>query len=156
MAGQAEEKIRFLVQDAAGFSPGGSKTVRRGPAGPEPEVGRVYEGCVITGVHPFGCFVELMPGRCAPPPPTHTRHTPRRYARAGPGAGCAPCAAGCGEGVENAAGTGVKRWGRPACGALLGTKEVSDVQVYRKALSVHGHGAHPAGLVLEAAGGRAG
>ena len=75
MAGQAEEKIRFLVQDAAGFSPGGSKTVRRGPAGPEPEVGRVYEGCVITGVHPFGCFVELMPGRCAPPPPhTHASH----------------------------------------------------------------------------------
>ncbi len=59
---QAEDKIRFLVQDAAGFA-GGSKTMRRGPSGPEPEVGRVYEGCTITGVHPFGCFVELMPGR---------------------------------------------------------------------------------------------
>ena len=66
-----EDKIRFLVQDAGGFSAGGSKTMRRGPGGAEPEVGRVYEDCAITGVHPFGCFVELMPGRCrcpAPPP----------------------------------------------------------------------------------------
>ena len=29
----------------------------------EAEVGKVYEDCSIVGVHPFGCFVELFPGK---------------------------------------------------------------------------------------------
>ncbi len=82
---QAEDKIRFLVQDAANFA-GGTKTMRRGPSGPEPEVGRVYQGCAITGVHPFGCFVELMPGRYAAAPGTcsdwHPPFAARELARA--------------------------------------------------------------------------
>jgi len=64
---KAEDKVRFLVQEAANFSPnapGGSKTVTRTRrAMPEPEVGKVYEDCTVMGVHPFGCFVELFPGK---------------------------------------------------------------------------------------------
>jgi len=58
-----EDKVRFMVQEAANFSPsaGGTKTNRRNV--PDPEVGKVYEDCTIVGVHPFGCFVELFPGK---------------------------------------------------------------------------------------------
>ena len=61
---QCEDKVRFMVQEAANFSPsaGGTKTGRR-PGIPDPEVGKVYDDCLIVGVHPFGCFVELFPGK---------------------------------------------------------------------------------------------
>ena len=53
-----------MVQEASNFSPsaGGTKTGRR-PGIPDPEVGKVYDDCLIVGVHPFGCFVELFPGK---------------------------------------------------------------------------------------------
>jgi len=64
---KAEDKVRFLVQEAANFSPnapGGSKTVARARRSiPDPEVGKVYEDCTVMGVHPFGVFVELFPGK---------------------------------------------------------------------------------------------
>jgi len=59
-----EDKIRFMVQESQNFSPsaGGTKTGRRSGI-PDPEVGKVYDDCLIVGVHPFGCFVELFPGK---------------------------------------------------------------------------------------------
>ena len=27
------------------------------------QVGKVYEDCTVMGVHPFGVFVELFPGK---------------------------------------------------------------------------------------------
>eukprot|EP00290_Baffinella_frigidus_P009908 CAMPEP_0180124878 /NCGR_PEP_ID=MMETSP0986-20121125/4885_1 /TAXON_ID=697907 /ORGANISM="non described non described, Strain CCMP2293" /LENGTH=885 /DNA_ID=CAMNT_0022064245 /DNA_START=180 /DNA_END=2837 /DNA_ORIENTATION=- len=62
-----EDKVRFLVQEANNFSPvgggigGGSRG--SGPRVADPEVGKVYEGCPIVGVHPFGCFVQLYDGK---------------------------------------------------------------------------------------------
>jgi len=59
---KAEEKIRFLVQEANNFSPsGGTGTMNKRVA--DPEVGKVYKDCLVVGVHPFGCFVELYAGK---------------------------------------------------------------------------------------------
>eukprot|EP00287_Rhodomonas_sp_CCMP768_P028501 CAMPEP_0202853120 /NCGR_PEP_ID=MMETSP1389-20130828/90317_1 /ASSEMBLY_ACC=CAM_ASM_000865 /TAXON_ID=302021 /ORGANISM="Rhodomonas sp., Strain CCMP768" /LENGTH=881 /DNA_ID=CAMNT_0049531659 /DNA_START=232 /DNA_END=2878 /DNA_ORIENTATION=- len=58
---KAEEKIRFLVQEANNFSPSGSSTLNKRV--PDPEVGKIYKECAIVGVHPFGCFVELYSGK---------------------------------------------------------------------------------------------
>jgi len=58
---KAEEKIRFLVQEANNFSPSGGSTTNKRVA--DPEVGKVYKECNIVGVHPFGCFVELYTGK---------------------------------------------------------------------------------------------
>jgi len=57
----AEDKVRFMVQEASNFSPSTARGSRSGVA--EAEVGKIYEGCSIVGVHPFGCFVELFPGK---------------------------------------------------------------------------------------------
>jgi len=63
----AEDKVRFMVQEAANFSPSAAGSRGGGGGGgrgvPDPEVGKIYEDCSIVGVHPFGCFVELFPGK---------------------------------------------------------------------------------------------
>jgi len=59
-----EDKVRFLVQEANNFSPvGGGGGGPRAPRVADPEVGKIYEGCPIVGVHPFGCFVQLYEGK---------------------------------------------------------------------------------------------
>jgi polyribonucleotide nucleotidyltransferase len=55
---QAEEFVRALV---GGFSANGHKKERPKYAGPEPVIGENYTG-KITGIHPFGVFVEILPG----------------------------------------------------------------------------------------------
>lgn len=58
----ADAFIKNLI--AGGGGPGGRRG-GRGPkpqyAGPEPEVGKIYNG-KITGIHDFGVFVEIIPG----------------------------------------------------------------------------------------------
>jgi len=58
---KAEDKVRFLAQEANNFSPSSTATLKKKAA--DPEVGKVYKDCTIVGVHPFGCFVELWPGK---------------------------------------------------------------------------------------------
>jgi polyribonucleotide nucleotidyltransferase len=57
----AEEFIMALIAKSGGK--GGSKTREERPkyVGPEPVVGESYKG-KITGIHPFGVFVEILPG----------------------------------------------------------------------------------------------
>jgi len=63
---EAEEFIKLLISSkgpggAGGRGAGGGSRERPKYEGPEPEVGDVFTG-KITGIHPFGVFVEIMPG----------------------------------------------------------------------------------------------
>ncbi|GAX13856.1 polyribonucleotide nucleotidyltransferase [Fistulifera solaris] len=55
---EAEEFVMNLIKGGAG---GGGKTERAKYAGPDPVEGETYTG-KITGIHPFGVFVEILPG----------------------------------------------------------------------------------------------
>lgn len=58
---EAEEFVKLLISAPGGKGKGGGRSERPKYAGPEPVVGEKYTG-TITGVHPFGVFVEFMPG----------------------------------------------------------------------------------------------
>lgn len=63
---KATEKVQFLVEESNNFSPGGGRggsSTKSRQSAPDPEVGKIYTGCEIMGVHPFGCFVQLYPGK---------------------------------------------------------------------------------------------
>ncbi len=55
---EAQEFVMNLIKGGAG---GGGKTERAKYAGPDPVEGETYTG-KITGIHPFGVFVEILPG----------------------------------------------------------------------------------------------
>ncbi len=55
---EAEEFVMNLIKGGAG---GGGKAERAKYAGPDPVEGESYTG-KITGIHPFGVFVEILPG----------------------------------------------------------------------------------------------
>ena len=55
---QAEEFVMNLIKGGGG---GGNKSERPKYAGPEPVEGEMYTG-KITGIHPFGVFLEILPG----------------------------------------------------------------------------------------------
>ena len=65
------ETVRAFVEtlisnDNVGGKRGGGKLREPRPArptyaGPDPEIGLTYKG-KITGIHPYGCFLEFMPG----------------------------------------------------------------------------------------------
>jgi polyribonucleotide nucleotidyltransferase len=59
---EAEEFVKALITGPPGGKGGGrEKSERPQYAGPEPVVGQKYKG-KITGIHPFGVFLEIMPG----------------------------------------------------------------------------------------------
>jgi polyribonucleotide nucleotidyltransferase len=58
---EVEEFVKLLVSGPAGKGKGGKREERPKYQGPEPEEGKIYKG-KITGIHPFGVFVEFMPG----------------------------------------------------------------------------------------------
>jgi polyribonucleotide nucleotidyltransferase len=60
---EAEEFVKLLITGPGpgGKGKGGGKSDRPQYAGPEPVVGERYTG-KITGIHPFGVFLEIMPG----------------------------------------------------------------------------------------------
>lgn len=61
---EAEEFIKLLISSAGGRGSSigrAKKEPRPEYAGPEPVEGQVYSG-KITGIHPFGVFLEFMPG----------------------------------------------------------------------------------------------
>ena len=60
----AESFVKDLVAGGGGGgggSGGGRRSARAEYVGPEPEIGKVYNG-KITGIHDFGVFVEILPG----------------------------------------------------------------------------------------------
>jgi polyribonucleotide nucleotidyltransferase len=63
MLKEAEEFVKLLVapKGKEGGSGAGKKGGRPQYQGPEPVEGEVYTG-KITGIHPFGVFVEILPG----------------------------------------------------------------------------------------------
>jgi polyribonucleotide nucleotidyltransferase len=60
---KAEEFVKALVSGAGGGGANGrrERTERAQYAGPEPVVGENYTG-KVKGIHPFGVFVEFLPG----------------------------------------------------------------------------------------------
>lgn len=59
----AELFVQNLISGGSGAKGKGAPAKEQGPpyAGPEPVEGAVYTG-KITGIHPFGVFVEILPG----------------------------------------------------------------------------------------------
>ena len=60
----AESFVKDLVAGGGGgggVGGGGRRSARTEYVGPEPEIGKVYNG-KITGIHDFGVFVEILPG----------------------------------------------------------------------------------------------
>ena len=62
----AEAFVKDLVASGGGGGRGGSggggrRSARAQYVGPDPEIGKVYNG-KITGIHDFGVFVEILPG----------------------------------------------------------------------------------------------
>lgn len=58
---EVEEFVKALVSGGSKGRGPGKKEERPAYTGPEPVEGQIYKG-KITGVHPFGVFVEFMPG----------------------------------------------------------------------------------------------
>lgn len=58
---EVEEFVKVLIGGGPKGRGSGKKEERKEYAGPEPVEGEIYKG-KITGVHPFGVFVEFMPG----------------------------------------------------------------------------------------------
>jgi polyribonucleotide nucleotidyltransferase len=59
---EVEEFVKLLIAGSNGKGGrGGKKDDRPQYAGPEPVEGQIYKG-KITGIHPFGVFLEIMPG----------------------------------------------------------------------------------------------
>ena len=58
---EAEEFVKLLIEGGPKGGRGGKKDDRPKYTGPEPVVGETYKG-KITGIHPFGVFLEFMPG----------------------------------------------------------------------------------------------
>ena len=60
---EAEEFVKTLVGGAStgGKNGGKGKSERPKYEGPDPVEGEVYKG-KVTGIHPFGVFVEILPG----------------------------------------------------------------------------------------------
>ena len=60
----AEAFVKDLVAgggSGGGGGGGGRRSARAEYVGPEPEIGKVYNG-KITGIHDFGVFLEILPG----------------------------------------------------------------------------------------------
>jgi len=58
---EVEEFVKLLINGSPKGRGPGKKEERPEYVGPEPVEGEIYKG-KITGVHPFGVFVEFMPG----------------------------------------------------------------------------------------------
>ncbi len=58
---EVEEFVKLLIGSGPKGRTSGKKEDRPEYVGPEPVEGEIYKG-KITGVHPFGVFVEFMPG----------------------------------------------------------------------------------------------
>lgn len=58
---EAEDFVKLLSGGGGGPNGKGKREERKAYAGPEPVEGEVYNG-KVTGIHPFGVFLEFMPG----------------------------------------------------------------------------------------------